>query len=75
MFQKERTGLAQESFIDLKYITNESRVTAKYFYSIIKRGEFPAPIKLSRRPRWLLKDYSEWRARHTERRDARQRLK
>lgn len=75
MFQKERTGLAQESFIDLKYITNDSGFTAKYFYSIIKRGEFPAPIKLGRSSRWLLKDYSEWKDRHIERRDAWQRLK
>lgn len=72
MLHKERSGLAQESFIDLKYITNDSGFTAKYFYSIIKRGEFPAPIKLGRCSRWLLKDYSEWKARHIERRDARQ---
>lgn len=75
MLHKERSGLAQESLIDLKYITNDSGFTAKYFYSIIKRGEFPAPIKLGRSSRWLLKDYSEWKARHIERRDARQRLK
>ena len=75
MLHKERSGLAQESFIDLKYITNDSGFTAKYFYSIIKRGEFPAPIKLGRSSRWLLKDYSEWKARHIERRNARQRLK
>lgn len=75
MLHKERSGLAQESFIDLKYITNDSGFTAKYFYSIIKRGEFPAPIKLGRSSRWLLKDYSEWKARHIEIRNARQRLK
>lgn len=72
MLHKERSGLAQESFIDLKYITNDSGFTAKYFYSIIRRGEFPAPIKLGRCSRWLLKDYAEWKARHIERRDARQ---
>lgn len=75
MLHKERSGLAQESFIDLKYITNDSGFTAKYFYSIIKRGEFPAPIKLGRSSRWLLRDYSEWKARHIEIRDARQQLK
>lgn len=72
MLHKERTGLVQESFIDLKYITNDSGFTAKYFYSIIKRGEFPAPIKLGRSSRWLLRDYFEWKARHIERRDTRQ---
>ncbi|MEP9343821.1 hypothetical protein ABKU22_04880 [Enterobacter roggenkampii] len=41
----------------------------------MKRGKFPEPIKLGRSSGWLLRDYSEWKARHIERRDARQRLK
>nr|WP_223537956.1 AlpA family phage regulatory protein [Enterobacter asburiae] len=72
---KTRTNLSDDSLIDLKYITNDSGFTAKYFYSLMKRGEFPAPIKLGRSSRWLLRDYSEWKARHIERRDTRQCLK
>lgn len=72
MMPKARTNLFDDSFIDLKYITNDSGFTAKYFYSLIKRAEFPAPIKLGRSSRWLLRDYFEWKARHIERRDARQ---
>ncbi|KTJ27729.1 AlpA family transcriptional regulator [Enterobacter roggenkampii] len=72
---KARTNLSVDSLIDLKYITNDSGFTAKYFYSLIKRGEFPIPIKLGRSSRWLLKDYSEWKARHIMRRDARERLR
>lgn len=75
MLHKERSGLAQESFTDLKYITNDSGFTAKYFYSIIKRSEFPAPIKLGRSSRWLLRDYSEWKARHINKRDTERYLK
>lgn len=59
---KIRLGLTDDSFIDLKYITNDSGFTAKYFYSLIKIGKFPSPIKIGRSSRWLLKDYSEWKA-------------
>lgn len=75
MMPKTRTNLSDDSLIDLKYITNDSGFTAKYFYSLMKRGEFPAPIKLGRSSRWLLRDYSEWKARHIKRRDTRQCLK
>lgn len=75
MMPKARTNLSDDSLIDLKYITNDSGFTAKYFYSLIKRGEFPVPIKLGRSSRWLLKDYSEWKTRHIERRDSKMHLK
>lgn len=75
MMPKTRADLTEDSLIDLKYITNDSGFTAKYFYSLMKRGEFPAPIKLGRSSRWLLKDYSEWKAKHVERRDTKIPLK
>ncbi|WP_247754261.1 helix-turn-helix transcriptional regulator [Citrobacter freundii] len=72
---KTRTDLTEDSLIDLKYITNDSGFTAKYFYSLMKRGEFPAPIKLGRSSRWLLRDYSEWKAKYIKRRYVSERLK
>lgn len=75
MMPKTRADLTEDSLIDLKYITNDSGFTAKYFYSLMKRGEFPTPIKLGRSSRWLLKDYSEWKAKHVERRDTKIHLK
>lgn len=68
---KTRSNLTDDSFIDMDYITNDSGFTAKYFYSLINKKEFPAPIKLGRCSRWLLRDYSEWKARHIEKRDNR----
>ncbi|MEY6763669.1 helix-turn-helix transcriptional regulator [Kluyvera ascorbata] len=72
---KTRTNLADDSFIDMRYITNDSGFTAKYFYSLIKQGKFPAPIKLGRCSRWLLRDYAEWKAGYILHRDGRQRSK
>jgi predicted DNA-binding transcriptional regulator AlpA len=72
MPQKGRTGLNDDSFIDMLYMTNDSGFSSRYFYKLIKSGEFSTPIKLGRSSRWLLRDYFEWKARHIERRDARQ---
>lgn len=58
---KTRTGLSEDSLIDMKYITNDSGFTAKYFYSLIKKGDFPAPLKLGRSSRWLMNDYTFWK--------------
>ena len=74
MSQKERRGLNNESLIDMLYMTNDSGFTSRYFYKLINNGEFPSPIKFGRSSRWLLRDYDEWKARHIEKRDARQRL-
>ncbi|MCK6992893.1 AlpA family phage regulatory protein [Enterobacter asburiae] len=72
---KLRTDLTGDSLIDMKYITNDSGFTAKYFYSLMKRGEFPAPVKLGRSSRWLLREYFEWKAKLIERRDTKMPLK
>lgn len=58
---KTRTGLSEDSLIDMKYIINDSGFTAKYFYSLIKKGDFPAPLKLGRSSRWLMNDYTFWK--------------
>lgn len=75
MSQKLRTGLNDESFIDMLYMTNDSGFTSRYFYKLIKNGEFPFPIKFGRSSRWLLRDYSEWKARHIHKRDTERYLK
>lgn len=69
MSQKLRSGLNDESFIDMLYMTNDSGFTSRYFYKLIKNGEFPAPIKLGRSSRWLLREYNEWKVRHIQKRD------
>lgn len=72
MPQKGRTGLNDDSFIDMLYMTNDSGFSSRYFYKLIKSGEFFAPIKLGRSSRWLPRDYSEWKAKHIDKRDTSQ---
>ncbi|WP_354692647.1 AlpA family transcriptional regulator [Phytobacter sp. RSE-02] len=62
--QKMRSNLTDESLIDMLYITNDSGFSDRYFYLLIKKNEFPPPIKFGRSSRWLLKEYSAWKARH-----------
>ena len=53
--------LSSESLVDMKFMTNDSGFTSKYFYSLISRGTFPPPIKFGRTSRWYLRDYTNWK--------------
>ncbi|EGF6470982.1 AlpA family phage regulatory protein [Salmonella enterica] len=37
-----------DELVDMKFITKYSKLTDKWFYKLIKDGEFPKPIKLGR---------------------------
>lgn len=54
--------LAEDPFIDMKYLVSHSGLSDKYFYSLIKRGIFPRPIKLGRSSRWRQSEYEKWLA-------------
>ena len=53
--------LSPESLVDMKFMTNDSGFTPKYFYSLIARGAFPPAIKFGRVSRWYLRDYTNWK--------------
>lgn len=53
-----------DTLIDMKFLVEKSGFTAKYFYNLIQRNEFPAPIKFARASRWLYKDYRSWLDKH-----------
>ncbi|WP_182940089.1 helix-turn-helix transcriptional regulator [Klebsiella quasipneumoniae] len=38
----------------------QSRLTDKWFYKLIKDGEFPKPIKLGRSSRWMQSEVEAW---------------
>ncbi|CNI62833.1 AlpA family transcriptional regulator [Yersinia enterocolitica] len=54
------TGLLNDQFVDMKFITRFTGLTDKWFYKMIQDGEFPKPIKLGRSSRWLQSEVEAW---------------
>lgn len=52
--------LLEDQFIDMKFITQLTGLSDKWFYKLIQDGVFPKPIKLGRSSRWLKSDVEEW---------------
>ena len=52
--------LLEDQFIDMKFITQLTGLSYKWFYKLIQDGLFPKPIKLGRASRWLKSDLEEW---------------
>ena len=44
----------------MAFITRLTGLTDKWFYKLIKDGEFPKPIKLGRSSRWLQSEVEAW---------------
>jgi len=51
---------AEDPLIDMTFITTYTRMTDKWFYKLIKDGEFPKPIKLGRSSRWFKSEVENW---------------
>ncbi|HAU3280796.1 TPA: AlpA family phage regulatory protein [Salmonella enterica] len=49
-----------DELVDMKFITKYSKLTDKWFYKLIKDGEFPKPIKLGHSSRWLRSEVETW---------------
>nr|WP_074013452.1 hypothetical protein [Candidatus Sodalis sp. SoCistrobi] len=54
-------NLHPNSFIDMKFITTDSKMTDRFFYNLISCGKFPGPVKLGRASRWIYADYTKWK--------------
>lgn len=52
--------LLEDQFVDMAFITRLTGLTDKWFYKLIKDGEFPKPIKLGRSSRWLQSEVEAW---------------
>ena len=52
--------LLEDRFVDMAFITRLTGLTDKWFYKLIKDGEFPKPIKLGRSSRWLQSEVEAW---------------
>lgn len=52
---------ADNSLIDMNYITGFTGMTDKWFYKLISEGHFPKPIKLGRSSRWYKSEVEQWK--------------
>ena len=54
------TDFTKDRLVDMAFITAYTGLTDKWFYKLIKDGEFPKPIKLGRSSRWKESELKEW---------------
>ncbi|QUE95331.1 helix-turn-helix transcriptional regulator [Klebsiella pasteurii] len=58
--RNNNTRLLDDKMVDMKFITEFTGLTDKWFYKLISEGRFPEPIKLGRSSRWLQSEVEKW---------------
>lgn len=58
--QNNNTSLLNDKMVDMKFITEFTGLTDKWFYKLISEGLFPKPVKLGRSSRWLQSEVEKW---------------
>jgi len=53
-------SVINDQLVTMMFITQFTGLTDKWFYKLIKDGEFPKPIKLGRSSRWLQSEVEAW---------------
>nr|HBK6101719.1 AlpA family transcriptional regulator [Citrobacter freundii] len=53
-------SVLNDQFVDMKFITQLTGLTDKWFYKLIQDDLFPKPIKLGRSSRWLRSEVETW---------------
>ena len=56
----EHISLLDDQLVDMRFITKLTGLTDKWFYKLIRDGQFPKPIKLGRSSRWLRSEVKDW---------------
>ncbi|HCU1240453.1 AlpA family phage regulatory protein [Klebsiella variicola] len=56
----EHISLLDDQLVDMRFITKLTGLTDKWFYKLIRDGQFPKPIKLGRSSRWLRSEVEDW---------------
>ena len=54
------TDFTKDRLVDMAFITAYTGLTDKWFYKLIKDGEFPKPIKLGSSSRWTESEVKSW---------------
>ena len=55
-----KPSLLEDQIVDMAFITRLTGLTDKWFYKLIKEGEFPKPTKFGRSSRWLQSEVEAW---------------
>ncbi|QMD26104.1 AlpA family phage regulatory protein [Citrobacter freundii] len=55
-----KLNILNDKMVDMAFITRFTGLTNKWFYKLIKDGEFPKPIKLGRSSRWMQSEVETW---------------
>jgi len=58
--EAEDAPLLTDQFVDMTFITSFTGLTDKWFYKLIRDGEFPSPVKFGRSSRWLKSEVEAW---------------
>ncbi|EGE9794885.1 AlpA family phage regulatory protein [Salmonella enterica] len=58
--RNNNTRLLDDKMVDIKFITEFTGLTDKWFYKLISEGRFPEPIKLGRSSRWMQSEVEKW---------------
>lgn len=56
----EQISLLDDQLVDMWFLTKLTGLTDKWFYKLIKDGDFPKPVKLGRSSRWLKSEVENW---------------
>lgn len=56
----QQSYLTNDKMVDMAFITSFTGLTDKWFYKLIKDGQFPKPIKLGRSSRWMQSEVEAW---------------
>lgn len=51
---------ADDPLINMVFITTYTNMTDKFFFKLIKNGQFPKPVKLGRSSRWRKSEVEAW---------------
>lgn len=58
--KQSAVSLLEDQFVNMKFITQLTTLSDKWFYKLIQDGEFPKPIKFGRRSLWLKSEVEQW---------------
>ncbi len=56
----DKATFSGETLVDMKYITQLIKMTDKWIYAQIQKGQFPKPLKLGRSSRWKYSEICDW---------------